>query len=192
MPTSPDPVDTIERFAELSALLDDPFADEHEILHAFGLDAEAWDAIEARWIARMRAGDGDAESLARLFGKSYRETTQRVKHGDASKVDVDDTLPTGAAFLSTEAQPWRDEAATVGRDLTATPPPLLDAQPIPPAPPTRPTGAPPPPAVADTLETSHPLPVPPLPFHAPSATPNETLELGAILPRPTLPFTSSR
>jgi hypothetical protein len=58
MPTSPDPVDTVERFAELSALLDDPFAKEEEVLRAAGLDRDAWERIEARWLEALRIQRG--------------------------------------------------------------------------------------------------------------------------------------
>jgi hypothetical protein len=104
-PTLPDPVDTIERFAELSALLDDPFAEEDEVLRAAGLDAEAWEAIQARWVGELRGGSGDVEDLARRFGKMYRETTARITGRAAAGEPMPDTLPTGAPPPDPEAAP---------------------------------------------------------------------------------------
>jgi hypothetical protein len=170
-PTLPDPVDTIERFAELSALLDDPFAEEEEILRASGLDTQAWEATEARWLGQLRAGGSDIEDLARRFGKTYRETTARLAATTPTREPIPETLPTGVGFLSAEAQPWRADAALIGREVVAEAPPLN---------------------AADTLEEAISFPVPPLPFftHRAEPAPDATLELGAVLPMPALPFST--
>lgn len=177
MPTPvPDPVDTVERFAELSALQDDPFAEQDEVLRAAGLDDETWEAIEKRWMDRLSSGGSDVEELTGRFGKTYSETRQRLAIGVAAG-PVPDTQPTGAGFLSTEAQPWRAEAAEVGRDVAPEAPPRVAHT-------VR--------SVADTLDCPTCLPVPLLPFHSaatPShAAPDATLEPGAHLPLPALPF----
>jgi hypothetical protein len=55
---APDPVDTIERFAELSALLDDPHARRAALLSGVGLDERAWREIEERWMACLKKPGG--------------------------------------------------------------------------------------------------------------------------------------
>lgn len=190
MSTLPDPVDTIERFAEISALLDDTFADEDEVLRASGLDAETWDRIEARWLTRLKEVEGI--ELGKRFGKAYRETVQRIAGRAPSTEEAADTEPDG--FLNSTAQPWRAEAAEVGRGAVGAPPPLLAAPEatlhlgavLPRAP------AAPSPDVGETLDSAGPLPLPVLPFQPPQPEdegPDATLPLGAHLPKPALPFT---
>jgi hypothetical protein len=195
MSTLPDPVDTIERFAEISALLDDTFAERDEVLRAFGLDAEIWARIEARWLLRFQEAEGT--ELGKRFGKAYRETVQRLAGTAPTTEEAADTEPEGPGFLNTTAQPWRAEAAVVGQSASGAPPPLLAAPEatlhlgaaLPLALPAVP------PDVGDTLDSAGPLPLPVLPFHPPQPPqaedegPDATLPLGAQLPRPALPFT---
>ena len=186
MITSPDPVDTVERFAELSATLDDPFAEEHEVLHAAGLDSQRWASIEARWLLQLQSNASDGTpDLAARFGQTYKATRERLAGANKAALGVPDTLPDGAGFLASEAQPWRAEAALVGREAAGESPPLVGA----------PRDAEPP-SVADTLETGAPLPIPALPFQAlevpRSDGPDATLELGACLPVAALPFIQNR
>ena len=185
MITSPDPVDTVERFAELSAALDDPFAEEAEVLGAAGLDSARWATIEESWLLRMHSSGSEAPDLVARFGQTYKATRETLSGASKAALGVPDTLPDGAGFLSSQAQPWRAEAALVGRDVAGESPPLVGA----------PRDAEPP-SVADTLETGAPLPIPALPFQAPepprSAGPEATLELGACLPVAALPFIQNR
>jgi hypothetical protein len=175
----PDPVDTIERFAELSALLDDPYAEEDETLRARGLDRAGWAAIEARWLRAIRGGEVDQEALLR-YSKTYGAT--RAQLDGAAPSTVPDTEPDGRGFLSPDAQPWRAEAAAVGRELAEAPPRL-----IPPAPPTLPTGCT---AVDETLDSPVVLPLPALPFERRAeSSPAGTLDLPVSATRPALPFT---
>src|SRR5262245_47010631 len=100
MPTVSNPVDSIERFAEVCAMLDDPFADEERILRPAGVDPGAWDEVEARWLARMSASAAEASSLSAQFGKAYQAERARLAAG-ANNEAVPPTEPTGG-FLSTE------------------------------------------------------------------------------------------
>jgi hypothetical protein len=84
MPTpTPDPVDTIERFAEISALPDDAFTEEADVLRAVGLDVASWEAIEAGWMAQLRSGTLDVEEVVERFGKVYRATRSSLSNGSA-------------------------------------------------------------------------------------------------------------
>jgi aryl carrier-like protein len=179
MPTPvPDPVDTIERFAELSARMEDPFADEEKVLREAGLDSMQWDAAQARWTKRISSSAADAEDLSRRFGAAYVAAKERL--AGRTGEGVPPTVPDVPGFLSAEAQPWRAEAAAVGFGAAGEAPPFA------PPPPPQPAGS----SVADTLESGAPLPVPALPFRAPpGASPGDTLELGAVLPLPAMPFT---
>jgi hypothetical protein len=100
-------IDTIERFARLSALLDDPFGDRKQILSDAGLDEAAWAALLLRWSARMGEG-GDrtlGQRFAEVYGKTMREITMGPQAGSgtassrasgaapAPPVNVDETLP---------------------------------------------------------------------------------------------------
>ena len=172
----PDPVDTIEGFAELVAALDDPFAEEAEVLRAAGLDEESWEAIVKRWMDQAALAN-PTDDLAARFAKIYAEARQRQATGSAAE-PAPDTEPTDTGFLSAEAQPWRAEAAMVGRDIALEPLPRA-ASVHPPTP-------------VDTVECPVWRPRPALPFHS-AATPSHaaadaTLEPGAHLPLPALPF----
>jgi hypothetical protein len=105
----PDRVDTIERCAELSALLEDPFADRAAVLRAAGLDEAAWSAAQERWVEKLAAPEGEA--LIARYGEVYETTLRRLSSGGAPVAPIPDTDREGPAFLSKEAQPWRDEAA---------------------------------------------------------------------------------
>jgi hypothetical protein len=145
MPTPvPDPVDTIERFAELSALLEDPFADEEKVLRSAGLDSGAWDAIQRRWMARI-SSSAEAAALSGRFGAVYVATKERLARGAASE-GVPPTEPALPGFLS-----------AVVPDAGGEPPPVPHAPVFAPA--TRTTST-----LADTLESAQAIPLPPLPF----------------------------
>jgi hypothetical protein len=76
MPIAPDPVDTIERYAELSAILDDPHALRSALLAGVGLDERTWREIEGRWMARIKEPGGKA--LAEQLGAVYAETKRNL------------------------------------------------------------------------------------------------------------------
>ncbi len=145
MPTPvPDPVDTIERFAELSALLEDPFADEEEVLRGAGLDSGAWDAIQRRWMARL-SSSANASALSGRFGAVFVATKERLARGAASE-GVPSTELAVPGCLS-----------AVVPDAGSEPPPVSRAPVFAPAPRTTST-------LADTLESAQPIPLPPLLF----------------------------
>ena len=114
--TPPDPVATVDRCAELSALLDDPFADRSAVLRAAGLDEKSWAAIQERWVAMLAAAESDA--LVGRYGEVYETTLRRLASGGAPARPAPDTDREGPAFLSKEAQPWRAEAAAVAASGT--------------------------------------------------------------------------
>ena len=115
-----DPVATVDRCAELSALLDDPFADRAAVLRGAGLDEAAWAAVQERWVATLTGPDGEA--LVARYGEVYETTLRRLSSGGAPVGPPPDTDREGPAFLSKEAQPWRDEAAAVVASGTGTAP----------------------------------------------------------------------
>ena len=91
--TPPDPIATVDRCAEVSALLEDPFADRAAVLHGAGLDENTWAAAQARWVERLVAPD--AEPLVARFGEVYETTLRRLTSGGApvapaSDLDRDD------------------------------------------------------------------------------------------------------
>src|SRR5580692_7125892 len=117
----PDPVDTLERCAELSALLDDPFADRAAVLRGAGLDEATWAAVQERWVAMLTGAD--SEAIVARYGEVYETTLRRLSSGGDRRGPAPDTDREGPAFLSEEAQPWRAEAAGVGLDAQGEPPP---------------------------------------------------------------------
>ncbi len=64
-----DPADSVDRFAELSALLADPFADRAAILRAAGLDAERWRQVQEGWAGCLQEGGPVAERFAAVYDK---------------------------------------------------------------------------------------------------------------------------
>ena len=111
--------ESIERFAQLCALLNEGFADRALVLASAGLDDSSWKQLESRWMTQIaQSTDG---SLARRFGEAY--TAARAPSTDApNHVEVPASAP---RFLNIEAQPWRTEAAAVALDAFGAAPPLL-------------------------------------------------------------------
>lgn len=193
MTTFQHPIDSIERFAEVSATLDDPFAERDEVLRAAGLDAAGWAETERRWSQRLREDTADPKgTLVARFSKVYTATRQELSSANKAASGVPDTDRDGEGPVSYHGHEWRAEAARVGLDAGDTPPPLLGA-PAPPPPPVTAIRAP---ATLETLPSAGALPVPALPFQphkAPiDARPDATLELGARLPLPVMPFDPKR
>jgi hypothetical protein len=116
-----EPPHGIEPFAVLSALLADPFADVDAVLRAHTLDRAAWQAIEARWAERFLGADGAA--LADRFGAVFALTLKNPAEPGCPDTEREDD----PRFLSAP-QPWREEAARVGRDTPSTPSTLPSAQ----------------------------------------------------------------
>jgi hypothetical protein len=182
--TPPDPVDTVDRCAELSALLDDPFGDRAAVLRGAGLDEAAWGRVQERWVTKLVAD----EALVARYGEVYETTLRRRLIGDGSDGPVPETDREGSRFLSEEAQPWRAEAAAVQASGAGAAPTLRSlsssSPPRPSSPPAEPPGA-------GTLPLGTRVPVPALPFAPPSraaSPPGDTLELGQRLPVPATPF----
>jgi len=163
MTTHPaEPPHGIESFAVLSALLALARA---AVLRDHGLDEQRWKAIEAGWAQRAQAEDGEA--LINRFHAVYGHTLQ-----NPDSPPCPSTEPTGAPrFLSSEPQPWREEAAQVPPAPRPAPHPLAgtavfepsEVRPAPPITPPRPAQP-----LAATLESPAGLPVgPALPLTKP-------------------------
>jgi hypothetical protein len=150
-------VENIERFAELCAWLDDPFTDRSAVLRALGLDAARWRRIEDQWMARLI--NPAAEALVLKFGDVYASTRTSLMCAPA---DTPAPAAPDPRFLSAEAQPWREEAAQVGK-VVEDAPPTVRSTPPPAAAPPRAPGAPP---HAGTLDVDMRRLRPALPFVA--------------------------
>jgi hypothetical protein len=109
--------DSIDRYAELCARLDDVFASRAATLSTAGLDEQAWTALCAQWAGRLCATDGAV--FAERFGDIYAATRR-----DLRAPELLGTAACDPRFVSTEAQPWRAEAARVSLDATGNAPPL--------------------------------------------------------------------
>jgi hypothetical protein len=123
----------IESFAELTAQLDHPFADRVAVLRSAGLDEAAYRCHCDRWTADLAAAPSPA--LARRFGETY----VRAVHALAAAPREDAAAMPDPRFLNADVQPFREEAAVVGREMVEVPSRLfIDHNPAPaPAPPTR-------------------------------------------------------
>jgi hypothetical protein len=109
--------DSIDRYAELCARLDDMFVPRAATLGAAGLDEQAWITISAEWAERLCASEGAA--LAERFGEVYAATRRRLRAPALLGAPEGDPQ-----FMSTEAQAWRAEAARVSLDATGNAPAL--------------------------------------------------------------------
>ena len=69
MPKSP--ADSLEAYAKLAALLDDPFADRADLLRGAALDEDGWARIQRAWAPRLRDTD-DGPRYARLYKAMMR------------------------------------------------------------------------------------------------------------------------
>jgi hypothetical protein len=132
----PDPTTSVDRFAELSALLAEPLADRAAILGAAGLDPERWQTTQDDWAKRLRDDGIVAARFAEVFDRTLGAVT-------APAAPLAQPLPGGALPF----------AATVDVDLSAMRPVVASQHP-----------SSPPNALADTLESPTRLPVPGLPF----------------------------
>ena len=119
-PPSSAPIDTVEGFARLVVLLDDPFADRAALLEAAGLDEAGWRDAMRRWTGLIESSD---DALVDRFVAAYRLARHEIEGAGAS---VSPTLA-GPAFLSCDAQPWREQAAAVPLAGEGTPPPFASA-----------------------------------------------------------------
>jgi hypothetical protein len=70
--TAADPTSSIDRFAEVSALLADPFSDGAAVLRDAGLDAEGWRKVEESWVPRLERDEAAAERFGVVFERTLR------------------------------------------------------------------------------------------------------------------------
>lgn len=116
----------IDLFAELSARLDDPFAEHVEVLLGAGLDQAALMHLQDRWKTRLQQTSDEAMRLTQRFAATYARTQQVLeearrdaRQGAAKRADP--------RFLSAQVQTWREEAAAVALSVSAdTSLPALD------------------------------------------------------------------
>ena len=147
----------------------------------------------------------EGEALIDRYGEVYETTLRRLSSGGAPVGPAPDTDREGPAFLSKDAQPWRDEAAAVAVSGTGAAPTLRSP---PSSRPPRPSPAPPPlPSDVHPLagtaavnpgalrpalpfaERGDVVPPPaPLPRPSPASPLAETLDLGVRAPLPATPF----
>jgi hypothetical protein len=97
---------TIERFAEIAAVMDEDQVSRAAILEAAGIDTITWKNLERYWMTRLAAGNDP--DLAMRFGTTYGRTRCSLSSSACSEspageeqpqatAKVDDTLPTGVA-----------------------------------------------------------------------------------------------
>ncbi len=97
------PEDTIERFAEIAALVDEGYVPRLDRLAAAGLDHASWKQLERYWMSRLAEGN-DAD-LAIRFATTYGRTRASFANTTVSEAgeprrsggggDTDDTVPDG-------------------------------------------------------------------------------------------------
>lgn len=120
MSTSVSAFETITRFAELSARLNEGFADRTRVLETVGLDESTWARFESQ-CATALAEDID-NVLALRFSDAFAAERGILALRRSSTV-----LPAcDPRFLNNDAQSWRQEAAAVPLDAShVAPPPLF-------------------------------------------------------------------
>jgi hypothetical protein len=160
MTSTPDPSQSIVHFAELSAGVDDPFADRAAVLARAGLDDDGWMRLNERWLNAFCEPGGDLR--AARFGEVFRKTRAQIAAGVAPRAESGEPAAPGPRFLSPEAQPWRGEAAGVGDSRASSPPLLTAPRALAGAPVAAPAASPPPspaPSAMPLLRgaTAHPL-----------------------------------
>lgn len=160
-PHPSDPPDGIEPFAVLSARL---AAARAALLREHGLDELRWTAIEAAWAERFQREEGEA------LAARFRALHAAALHNLAELAGPPTEPAAPPAFLSQEAQPWREEAAKVPPAPRAGAHPLAgtaapDLRSLRPALPFAPPAPRAPHPLAATLESPTGLPLgPALPF----------------------------
>jgi hypothetical protein len=124
----PDPATSVDRFAELSALLVDPLADRAAILSAAGLDPERWQMTQDAWAKRLRDGGLVAERFAEVFDRTLGAGTAPTAPGAAlpfvASVDVDLTAMRPAVASQHPSSPPNPLADTL-ESATRLPVPVM-------------------------------------------------------------------
>ena len=115
------PEDTIERFAEIAALVDDGYVPRLDLLAAAGLDHTSWKHLERHWMVCL--AEGTDPDFAVRFATTYARTRASLASTTASEAhepyrpgDADDTLREGG-----DAAARRAEHARLARDGTIEP-----------------------------------------------------------------------
>jgi hypothetical protein len=119
---------TIESFAALCALLDGSAVGRANVLANAGLDEAGWQALHARWLSRLAAGDAADAELALRFGRTYARARQRhLELSETSAIGVDapatDVHPAYTAVQRTSVA--TDEPVSAMR-LSCQPPAMVD------------------------------------------------------------------
>ncbi|MEJ7731400.1 MAG: hypothetical protein WKG00_19560 [Polyangiaceae bacterium] len=108
-------LESVHRFASVSAELADPFAVRPATLHRHDLDEQAWARVCETWKGRF---SGDADT-ARAFARAYATERQRIRTGGPRPLTTQGPADHGALSFPNHA-PRADEPADLG-DMTALP-----------------------------------------------------------------------
>jgi hypothetical protein len=109
----------IDLFAELSARLDDPFAEHVAVLLGAGLDRAALVHLQDRWKTRLQQATDEAMHLTQRFAATYARTQQVLEEARRdARLGAGKRAP-DPRFLSAQVQTWREEAAAVALSVSA-------------------------------------------------------------------------
>ena len=109
----------IDLFAELSARLDDPFAEHVEVLLGAGLDQAALMDLQDRWKTRLQQASDEAMHLTQRFAAAYARTQQVLEEARRDARQGGGKRAPDPRFLSAQVQTWREEAAAVALSVSA-------------------------------------------------------------------------
>jgi hypothetical protein len=109
----------IDLFAELSARLDDPFAEHVEVLLGAGLDQAALMDLQDRWKTRLQQASDEAMHLTQRFAAAYARTQQVLEEARRDARQGGTKRAPDPRFLSAQVQTWREEAAAVALSVSA-------------------------------------------------------------------------
>ncbi len=110
MLTNADSVAEIERFATLSALFADPFADRIAVLSGAGLDGPGWQSMMERCMQRLEGVGGEA--LARHFAEVFMKTLRSLSAPGSSPAH-----PASSRGPNSTERTLSAQIAPFGRDL---------------------------------------------------------------------------
>lgn len=109
MPKPPSPTDSLEAYAKLAALLDDPFADRADLLRGAGLDEASWASIQRAWAPRLHQTD-EGRRYSRIYKATMRSLAgtavpprrmspgRRAERNDSSDFPLSSPSPSSHGF----------------------------------------------------------------------------------------------
>lgn len=209
----------VERFADLMAHIDDPFAEPSAVLASSGLDDASYRSLVDGW--RARFDRDESGSLAERFAGAYAAARAGGRREEPRSSAPEN--PIDPRFLNAAALAFREEAAKVALEpMPGDAPPPIALSPVILSAPVASAPEPPPPAIiaappvetyaekrarfAGTMEIGHLVPrdavpfvpaagvqrpIDPPPAPAPPRVPTGTADISAFIPRDLLPFPGS-